>query len=190
MLLQLLAYSMFDSFKTGVAGIYDVIYKFYGGQQLPAYYGSGVYYGYTGCTRIVLEYTLCLLRENYALWFEVDDEQMKSAFNEIAAQVAQQTGADATGIYKWCFWVFNATRRNETVRDYMSGGSYGLIDAVTTKAEEAKEAIQQAAENIEYGLTYQSDFEKGISSIFGGFKGLLPVVAVVGGLLLMKKIID
>ena len=131
---------------------YEAIYNKFSGQQLPKD-ETGVFFGFSGCNKVVLLYTINAMRENWALgWFDGNATQRAAAFAEIAADVWTNSGftADLNGIIKFENWVFVATKSNANLQRYFAGGEYGqltnisdaLTNAVSTVTDTAVEIVK------------------------------------------------
>ena len=191
MLLPLVTYYLFNGTKTGAAGIYDAVGKVFSWQQMPREYGAGVFFGFSGFDRKAMEYTIDTMRANYGEgWYNSDNATTQGIFTDIANAVSAETGADANGIKTFCNWVFIACKRDNDVWNYLSGGTFDTFDAlkkkVSTDVESLEQGLKEAAETIEYGLSQESGF----SINFDKYRGVLPVIAILAGLLVVKKIID
>lgn len=123
--------------------VYEAVYKFYGGRQLPKD-ESGVFFGFDGCNKVVLLYTINAMRENWSLgWFTDNATQRAAALSEIAADVWTDSKFTASipGIIKFENWVFVAAKSNANLQRYFSGGEYGQLTNIS-------DAITNAVSNV------------------------------------------
>lgn len=146
---------------------------------------EGLFFGKYGCTRKVLEYTIQVMRDSFAAWSsQTTAPGRNSIFSALANQVAEQTGADASGIKTFCVWVYVAAAKDSDVYNFLSGGDYTALDNIKKVASETvsskAEAIQ---ETIEYGINKDTATGSTIST-------LIPVIGILGACYLVKKIID
>lgn len=164
--------------------VYDAIRDFYGGQQLPAN-DSGVFFGFTGCTRSALERAAENLRANRGAWLGVDAATRSATFSSVASLTAAETGADIDGVIKFCNWCFVAANGDTDIKNWFNGGDFSRLDYwKKTVTETATSAAQQAAETIEYGIKYQGEPEKTL------LNRVFPVVLVLGACYIVKKVLD
>lgn len=130
--------------------VYEAVYKFYGGRQLPND-ESGVFFGFDGCTKVVLLYTINAMRDNWDLgWFTGNDTTRAAAFSEIAADVWTNSGFKASiqGIIKFQYWVYAATKSNANLQRYFSGGEYGQLTNISDALTNAVSTVTNTAVDI------------------------------------------
>lgn len=177
-------YTLLNRAGDGAAAIYDAIGRFFDWQQMPKGY-TGVFFGFDGCTRSVLEYTIDALRDNWARdWINASAETRMEIFREIAASIASQSGADDNGIYKWCFWCYVAARGDRDIYGYFAGGDFSRWDYIKkTVSETLSDKAEALRETVEYGIDYDTKAGTAIS-------GLIPVLGILGACYLVKKILD
>ena len=167
--------------------IYDAIRDFYGYSgsiNLPAG-DNGVFFGFAGCTRSVLEYALNLLRSKLGAWYGVDDSTRRTRFYEISRATSNATGADVEGVNKFCNWAFVAAKGDADIYSWFAGADFGTLDywgkvfsdTFTSKA-------QNVAETIEYGINYETKAEKTL------INRVLPVAGLVAACFLLEKVLD
>lgn len=135
---------------TEANNVYEAVYKFYGGQQLPKD-ETGVFFGFEGCNKIVLLYTINAMRENWALgWYEGNATTRAAAFSEIAADVWTNSGFTASiqGIIKFENWVFVATKSNANMQRYFAGGEYGQLTNISDALTNAVSTVTDTAVDI------------------------------------------
>lgn len=179
-----LVYTLLNRAKDGAAAIYDQIGRFFNWAQMPDS-STGVFFGFDKCTRSALEYTIDVLRANWARGWITDDYDTRSAiFREIASEVSSQTGADPAGIFKWCNWCKVAAQGDSDIYGYFAGGDFTAWDSIKKTVSETVSAKAEALrETVEYGIDYETKAGSAIS-------GLIPVIGILGACYLVKKILD
>lgn len=183
-MLPFLAFLALSVLTSGASNIYDAIGRFYSWSEMPKD-DTGVFFGFAGCTRNVLIYTLECMRNTFAAgWFTPDFFTRSTQLKALAQQIANETGASAEGLYKWCSRVYSACTKDADILGYMAGGEFSKIDYYKKViSENVSETAEQVAENIEYGIKYESPAEKKFSAV-------LPVVSILGVCYLVKKVLD
>ena len=165
--------------------IYDAIGDFYSWRQMPKG-DTGVFFGFAGCTRPVIEDALIALRSGYGdTWIDATADARSGYLGRVAWDISATTGADYDGIYKFLNWALVAAKGRADVRKWFEGGEYTAVnyyvqlikDTITEKAD-------AAAETIKYGMEYESPAQK---TFFGT---VLPITAVLGTCILVKKVLD
>lgn len=179
-----LLYTLLNRAKSGAAAIYDQIGRFFNWAKMPSS-STGVFFGFSGCTRSTLEYTIDVLRSNWSSDWVRDDYIGRSAVLwRISNAVANETGADANGIFKWCNWCRIAALGDSDIYGYFSGGDFTTWDSVKKTVSETISAKAEALkETVEYGVNYETKAGSTISA-------LIPVVGILGACYLVKKILD
>lgn len=183
-MLPFLAFLAISVLTSGASNIYDAIGRFYGWAQMPKD-DTGVFFGFAGCTRKVLIYTLECMRNAFAAGWYTDNYFTRSTqLKALSQQIANETGADVDGVYKWCNWVYSACTKDTDILGYMAGGEFSKIDYYKkVVSENVSEAAQQVAETVDYGIKYESPAEKKFSAV-------LPVIGILGACYIVKKVLD
>lgn len=183
-MLPFLAFLALSVFTSGASNIYDAIGRFYNWSEMPQD-DTGVFFGFAGCTRKVLIYAIECMRNTFASgWYTSDFFTRSTQLKALAQQIANETGASAEGLYKWCSRVYSACTKDSDILGYMAGGDFSKIDYYKkVVSENVSEAAQQAAETVEYGINYESHAEKKFSAV-------LPVVGILGACYIVKKVLD
>ena len=168
---------------TDAKNVYNALYRWYAGQQLPD--GSGVFFGFDNFTQDKLYYCIEALKRYWSLgWCTDDVTKRKAALEKIAKILFVDFGnVDFSGISKFLSWCYAFAIKNPDILDYFKGDSYGLIEDVYSNiTNKVKDTASAAAENISYAITYPS-LEKSVSSLS---KALTPktVTMVKWGLIL------
>ena len=140
--------------------IYNALYRYYDGQQLPDDNNSG-FFGNANYTKDKLIYTIEFLKRQFgAGWFTTDFATRKAAFDKIATALYtafnQTVSKDA--INKFCSWVYSFTAHNGDALNYFSGQSdYGLLDDLLSNATETiSNKVSNAVDIVSYGVKYPS----------------------------------
>ena len=129
---------------------YEAIYNFYGGRNLPTG-ENDVFFGFTGCTKVVLLVTINAMRENWGLgWYTDDNVQRAAGFADIAADVWRMNNfaCDYNGIVKFENWVFVACKDLPNLLEYMAGGSYGDLTNIANAFVEKTGAVFNKAVDV------------------------------------------
>ena len=165
--------------------IYDTIRNFYGGSSsIPKNDAAAPFFGFSGCTRTVLEDVLAALRADNS-WIGQTAAARSSFFSRVAWDFSASTGADYDGLLRWCNYVFVASQGDKAVLDWLGGAAFDTFAYYAKVIKEGvSETAQQVAENIEYGLKYESPAQKTF------FNTILPVAAILGTCYLVKKVLD
>lgn len=178
-------YTLLNSAADGAAAIYDAIWRFFNKNANLPTGSTGVFFGFDGCTRSALEYTIDVLRANWSKnWISKDYNTRSVVLREIANSVASQTGADPNGIFKFCNWCYIAASGDSDIYGYFAGGDFSRWDYVKKTASEIiSEKAAAISETVEYGINYETSAGSTISSI-------IPVIGILGACYLVKKILD
>lgn len=165
--------------------VYDALGRFYNWQQLPKSDSDSPFFGFSGCNRSNLESVLIGLRSDYGDWINADAAARTSTFSRVAWDYNASTGADYSGIIKFCNWVLVAANGDSDVRDWLRGGSFDTFDYIAkVVSETASSAASSAADTIKYGVEYQGEAEKTL------LNRVLPVAGLVAACILVKKVLD
>lgn len=167
--------------------IYDAIRSFYGvsGADKMPKGNTGVFFGFSGCTRSACEYAFELMRADLGAWYDVSQAQKTAFFNRVATATANATGADRAGIVKICNWAYVAAKGDKDIYSWFAGADFSTLDYwIKTITDTVSSTASNVAETVEYGLSTETKTEK---TIFGT---VLPVVGVLGTCYLVKKILD
>lgn len=164
--------------------IYDAIGDFFSWQQMPK--DSGVFFGFSGCTREALESALIALRSGYgAEWIEATTAARSGYFGRVAWDISATTGAAYEGIYKFLNWAYVAAKGRPDVLEWFNGGEFTAVDYYTGLiADTISDKATAAVETIKYGVEYESPAQKTF------FNTILPVAAILGTCYLVKKVLD
>lgn len=169
--------------------IYDTIGDFYSWREIPRL--VGVFSGYSGCTRPVLEDMLIVLRSTYAdgEWITDDKSARERYFGRIAWDISATTGADYNGLLEFLNWVFVAAKGSPDVRAWFNWKETNPIYDFTTSAADtitqtASTISTAATDVIKFGYETIQETKK---TLFGS---ILPVVAILGTCYLVKKVLD
>lgn len=181
-MLPILAFLAFNMLSSGASNIYNAIGRFYAWAQMPKG-DDGVFFGYAGCTRKVLIYTIECMRNSFAAgWYTENFTTRSGLLKQLAKQVAQETGASEDGVYKWACWVYSACTKDSDILGYLAGGEFTTVDYVKkVVSETASDTAQSVAETVEYGVKYDTGTERTINK-------LLPVVGIAGACYIAYKI--
>lgn len=179
-----LVYTLLNKAKSGASAIYDQIGRFFSWAQMPTS-SSGVFFGFAGCTRSTLEYTIDVLRSNWSSnWVRDDFEGRSAVLRRISQEISRETGADANGIFKWCNWCRIAALGDSDIYGYFSGGDFTAWDSLKKTVSETISAKAEALKDtVEYGVNYETSAGSTISM-------LIPVAGILGVCYLVKKILD
>lgn len=172
--------------SSDASNLYNAIGRYYGWQQMPTGY-TGNFFGFQGCTRSALEYTIKVMRSSFALgWYTSDSSQRKMVMEAIAEAVSAETGADEQGILKFENWVYSAAKKDADIYDYLSGGktSYTFIDdTIKNVSETVSTAASNIAETVDYGVSLATPTGTLIEN-------LLPVAWIAGAAYIVKQFLD
>jgi hypothetical protein len=165
--------------------IYDAIGDFYNWQQMPKN-DNGIFFGFAGCTRKVLEDALIALRYGYGDAWVTGDKSVRDGYlGRVAYDISASKGADYDGIYKFLNWAYVAANREPVVLDWFKGGEFTAVDYYTNLIKNTiSDKAAAVSETIKYGVEYESPAQKTI------FSTILPVAAIVGACYLVKKVLD
>ena len=183
-----LAWTLTD---TQAKNIYNALYKWYDSpSNFPNYQtGAGVFFGYANYTLDKLYYTIEALKKLYSLgWFSDNYTQRSSAINQIAAKLYDTFAGqvDKAGIVKFCNWVYNFAKSNESAVKYFSGGSFNVIDTAGIVLDDVLvKPIEKAAENISYMVNYPS-----LKSILPDNMTILKWGLLIGGGIYILKFLE
>ena len=164
--------------------IYDAIGDFYDWRQMPK--AAGVFFGFSGCTREVLENALIALRSGYgAEWIDTTAAARSGYLGRVSWDISATTGADYDGIYKFLNWAYVAAKGRPDVLAWFNGGEFTAVDYYTGLiADTISDKAAAAADTIKYGVEYESPAQKTF------FNTILPVAAIIGTCYLVKKVLD
>jgi hypothetical protein len=165
--------------------IYDAIGDFYKWQQMPKN-DNGIFFGYNGCTREVLESALIAMRDRYGSeWIGATADARSGYIGLVARDISATTGAEYDGIYKFLFWAAVAAKGRQDVMSWFNGGEFTAVDYYVNLIKDTiSDKASSAVETIKYGVEKESPAEKTI------FSTILPVAAILGACYLVKKVLD
>lgn len=183
-MLPILAFILFNSLASGASAIYEAVARVYGWQNYPKGEG-GLFYGFAGCTRKVLEYALQAMRDTFSVWsVKTGAVSRNASFDALASQIAAETGADAAGIKKFLVHVYVAMTKDTDVYKWLSGGDFTAYDNIKkVVSETVEEKATAITETVEYGLQKETATGNALTA-------LVPVLGILGACYLVKKIID
>lgn len=140
--------------------VYEAVYRTYSGQNMPTG-ENDVFFGFKGCTKVVLLVLINSMRENWSLgWFTDDRVKREAAFAEIAADVWMQSNfqCDISGLVKFENWVFVAAKKYPAMVEYFSGGTYGDLTNIATAATDlVTDVASGAVEVVKNIITIPAD---------------------------------
>lgn len=182
-MLPILAFILFNSLSSGASAIYEAVARVYGWQNYPKGEG-GLFFGFAGCTRKVLEYALQVMRDTFSVWsVKTGAISRNASFDALAAQIAQETGADASGIKKFLVHVYVAMTKDNDVYKWLSGGDFTAYDNIKKVVSETVEDKATAiTETVEYGLAKETSAGSTLEKI-------IPVAGVLGVCYLAYKLL-
>ena len=183
-MLPILAFMLFSSLASGASAIYEAVARVYGWQNYPKGEG-GLFFGFAGCTRKVLEYALQVMRDTFNVWsVKTGAVSRNASFDALASQIAEETGADASGIKRFLVNVYVAMTKDTDVYNWLSGGDFTAYDNIKkVVSETVEEKATAITETVEYGLQKETSTGNALTN-------LVPVLGILGACYLVKKIVD
>lgn len=171
--------------------IYNAMCKWYNSpSNLPNRVNdTGVFFGFANFTRDKLWFCIETLKKLYSSgWFTDDYSKRTAALDKIAAALFETFGGavDVAGIKKFLVWVYNFAKQDVDATKYFQGGSFSLIDSMAkTVNETVVEPVKQAAENVNYAISYPS-----LKSLLPDNWTLLKWGLIIGGGLYVWKFFE
>lgn len=174
-----LAWTLTDS---GAKLLYNALYKWYNvPYNFPNYTtGSGVFFNFPNYTLDKLYYTIEALKKMYALgWFTDDYSKRSSAINAIANELYNIFAGqvDKAGIVKFCNYVYNFAKHNESAVNYFTDNGFGILDTAAVILDDVViKPIESAVDTVNYGINYPS-----LESLLPSNSTLLKWGLLIGG---------
>lgn len=149
-----MAFSLTD---TDAKNIYNALYRYYGGQQLPDN-ETGVFFDTPNFTRDKLYYCIEALKRYWGRgWFTTDAAKRSSELKAISniLYIAFDSQVDVNKIYKFLIWCYSWASKDPDAVAYFQGGDYSLFDDLKKNiGGKVSSAVSSAAETVAYGVNY------------------------------------
>lgn len=170
MLLPILAYTLYHT-NSGAAAVYDIISSYGGGGKRYPRDKDGIS-SYYGMTRDQMEYSIDALKDTFdSGWFTDDYNERISIFTKIAANISNETGADAQKVRMWLGEIFVTAQKDSQVINYLTGGDLTRLDVIKrTASEKLTDITETIKENVDFFVSYEPP-------IFGTIAGVVPWIA-------------
>ena len=167
---------------SSAANIYNAVYRFFDGQQLPAD-DTGVFFGFAGMTKAVLIAAIEALQNNSAYLNYTNDSKdnrdfwFNEAYNDL---LKSGVSCPRDGAIKWFNWLYVAAKGNPDIKDYFGGKPYTTVQDITTAIVQAATGIKDdVVETVQYGL----DTPAAIPDLLIPTKSNFIRWAIIGGVL-------
>ena len=142
---------------TDAKNIYNAMYRYYGGQNLPDN-DTGVFFDTPNFTRDKLYYCIEALKRYWSKgWYTSDFAKRKTALENISniLYIAFDSKVDINKIYKFLSWCYTWASKDPDGVAYFQGCDYSLFDDLKKNISgKVSSAASSAAETVSYGVSY------------------------------------